>query len=155
MATRLNLNKFQKRVESQIKRALNRNNLKQLGTLALKLIQDRSRKGYGVENGRLVRFPALSEKYIQQRQRSRLSPFTTARKSNITFTFRLLAGLRVNTKDQLISVSPTGTSRRGVSNKDIAGFLAEKDRVFLDLTKEEITRLARDLKKKLQQSAST
>lgn len=151
---KVNITAFQKRIEKQLKQVVSRNNMKQFATLAIELIKDRSRKGLGVENNKLTSFPSLSPLYIAQRRRSRLSPFTTATKSNITFSGRLLASLRVQAeKEGKIVVAPSGTSRNGIPNKRVAEYLVEMDRVFLDLTEQERQKLIMLLKRKIAESS--
>lgn len=146
---KVNINKFKKRTEKQLNKVLSKDNLKQLGTLALKIIRDRSRRGFGIVSGKLQKFPSLSPKYVDQRRRSRLSPFTNPKKSNITFSGRLLAGLRVkNGRPGQVIVEPSGTSRNGVSNKLIAKHLIKKNRVFLDITKKELDQIIKLLRTK-------
>jgi len=156
---KINLSKFQKRVEKQLKSVVSQNNMKQFAALALELIKKRSRKGLGVVGGnkgkgRTKPFPSpLSPSYVAQRRRSRLSPYTSPTKSNITFSGRMLASLRVTTKEGFVSVSPTGVSRGGVPNSKIAEYLVDMDRTFLALTKEEFDKLVSLLKRKIKESA--
>ena len=79
--------------------------LGQLATDIRKQIVFRSRRGFGVKTfgAPIFRFPRLSRDYIEYRKQSRsegiLSPRTTPRRSNITFTGQML--------DSILSKTPT------------------------------------------------
>ncbi len=86
-----------KRWDKQLRDSVSARQMKLLGNEAIRLIQERTRRGYGVEKdgGPQRRLKRLSSAYIKQRRRMRLSQFTTPGKSNLTRSGRMLAGLRL------------------------------------------------------------
>lgn len=125
-------------------------NSKQMGIIArfvIDLIKERSRRGYGVrDNGdKEQKFPKLSKEYIAKRKRSRLSPFTTPSKSNITRTGKMLASLRYTTKTGQALIRPTGERNdSNLSNASLASIVQTKlNRPFMYLSDKQLRELRR------------
>ena len=153
MTQKVDLSKAKAKIEAKLKQITDTNILKTLGTEAIRLIKERTRQGLGVKEnfGNTTKLARLSDEYIEQRKRMRLSPFTTPTTSNLTLSGRLLASLRVTTKNKAVEIAPTGTNRNGVSNQDIANFQAEakKPRIFLNLSGSEFKELILFYKRKI------
>lgn len=132
--------KFIKGVEQDAKQAGSASALKQLGNYALRLIRDRTRDGFGVKKvgGPEKELKKLSPRYIKARRGMKLSQFTSPSTSNLTLTGAMLASLRVFTKNFQITIHPTGSDRKGISNQKKADWNEEKGRVFLRLSDTEI-----------------
>lgn len=159
-----------KQVLDDIKKKLKKTGGKQpmrlLGNYALNLIRDRTRKGFGVPHAGGSKEPlkALSANYIQWRQKNKrkLSKFAKPSKSNLTRTGRMLESLRViETKNFGFTIAPTGQSKEGVPNEDIArhhekGIKTKKGivkRPFLYLSQEEINQCIKFYEKEILKNA--
>jgi hypothetical protein len=140
-----------KRFVNSVKKRLSLSiNAKQMGVIAryvVELIKERSRRGYGVASlgGQESRFPKLTKEYIKQRKRSRLSPFTSPGKSNITRTGKLLASIRYTTKTGSAIIEPVGSRNdSNWTNRQLADHLQTKmNRPFMTLSAKQL----RDLTK--------
>ena len=136
---------FTKRVEREVKSSVNKRVLTELGRLAIKLIQKRTRRGLGlVENGRRPKkFRGLTEAYIAQRRRSKdlNRRLTSPAKSNLTFTGALVDSIRIvslNENTKTIEIDANKRRRKGgVTNEQIAEWLADDGREFLNLSARE------------------
>lgn len=143
MSVELVIGDYEQRITKQMERSLTPNAMKRLGDLALRLIKDRVRQGYGVRKprGRPHKLKDLKRKTIERRKRITLSPFTYPSKSNATMSGRMVGGLRVTTRTGLIKIEATGTARNGSDNKDVlAGY--SRVRPFLNLSNDEVKQLA-------------
>jgi hypothetical protein len=144
MDTRLDLKTVLDRIRRNLSGSITPKQMGVLGRFVVEQIKERSRKGYGTEGGAEKKFPALSDEYIKQRQRDkRLSPFTSARKSNITRTGRLLASLRYTTNTGRSVIKPTGSRPKSDwTNEELAEHLQNNmDRPFLSLSQKQIRAL--------------
>jgi len=144
------LKDFAGKIESVIRDAAAQNALRPVAEKAIDIIRKRTRLGYGVPNsvnGTADRFKlqALSPGYIKLRQKSHLSDQTSAKRSNLTFTGQLLDSLAViRIIAGSVIVGPTGTRKgESLTNAQLAGYLAEKGRPFLSLSKPEAEQLRR------------
>jgi hypothetical protein len=150
---RIDISRARKKIEAKLKKVVSTNNLKTLATEAIRLIQSRTRKGKGVKAmyGKETPLAKLSDGYIEQRRRMKLSPFTKPTKSNLTRTGRMIASLRLTTKNKIVEIAPTGTSKEGISNQAIANFnaAAKKPRVFLNISQQEFKKLILFYKRKI------
>lgn len=90
------------------------------------------------KDGRVRRVPTSS----QFKSRLKLSNKTTPGKSNLTLTGQMLASLRgkVTGVGKGI-VEPTGSRIGGMTNKEIATFVQENGRVFMNFSNNEIRQL--------------
>ena len=142
------IRKFVKDLEGVFKDITSKRQLLFLGNEAIKVIKDRTRRGRGVAKpgGRSTKLKALSKAYIEQRKRIRLSPFTNARKSNLTRSGRMLASLRSTVQGNKVVVKPTGQSREGVPNEKVAEHVTDQGRPFLNLSADETQRLLKQFR---------
>lgn len=125
--------------------------MQKIASFVIQEIKDRSRKGYGVSTlgGSEEAFDSLSPDYIARRKRMKLSPFTTAKKSNITRSGRMLSSLRYKVRDAYALITPTGNSREGVPNVDVAQYVSDQGRPFMTLSKYQLGRLYTFIKKEI------
>jgi len=151
MSAKQDLNKVIANIKKEITKSFNNQQMQKIAAFAMEQIKERSRNGYGVDDlgGTEKKFPALSKGYIEQRKRSKLSPYTSATKSNITFSGRLLASLRFSTRDGAAVIKPTGTSRNGTPNDEVAGYLEDQGRSFLTLSKKQLDKLYEFIRSKI------
>lgn len=150
---------FAKKAGSFIELATSLDALDEYGELVKGKIQKRTRAGRGVAypnqlGGSAVKLQGLSEPYKRSRRQYNKPTGTAAKpnKSNLTFTGQMLASLKATSKKNpngrsVISVSPTGKR-----NKDLARWHAEgkgnlPNRVFLGLTRKDITEINREFAK--------
>jgi hypothetical protein len=147
----LDLEKIFAKLKKNVKRSFSAREMNKIGNFIVEEIRSRSRAGYGVKTpgGAEKKFKGLNAAYIKQRRRMRLSSFTTPSTSNITRSGRLLAGLRYKTKDGGARIEPSGTSREGVDNTKIAEYLADQGRPFMNLSKYQMDRLLKFIKKEI------
>lgn len=146
------LDSFFAKIGKRLDTSLNKRSMSLIGNEAIRLMKPRIRAGYGVDRprGRIKRFEPLSEKYIEKRRRSRLSQYTSPGKSNVTFSGRLIASLRViRTQDRGLFIGPTGLNVDGKSNEDIARYLAEQGRIFNNISDNELKKLISFYRKRL------
>lgn len=139
-----NLNEVIKELTDKIKKTNNKKTMRALAAEAIRLIKSRTREGRGVKEmgGTEYDFPALKPATIARRRKMRLSQFTTPSTSNITATGRLLASLRVGQVDTgQVGIEAAGDRPEGLSNYQLVKYLAEKDRVFANLSVAEIKKL--------------
>lgn len=148
------LSKFFKKLKDVVQDTQTPTEMRALGNEAIDIIVKRSRLGYGAQEGsspgQRFRFARLSEDYINFRKKSGvLSEFTSAGKSNITFTGQLLDSMKiVRISKGVVTISPTGSrkdkySRPGKTNLSVAEHLAEQGRTFNRLTIPEYKQLIR------------
>lgn len=116
-------------------------------------IEKRTRLGKGVdEGGSLFKLPALSDKYVDRRKKSQLSSDTTPKRSNLTFTGRLLSSIIGIRKGTLFTFTFNDNRPDGVSNNDLSRWQAEKGRRFFDLSASERVGLSRKISKVIKES---
>lgn len=151
MSKYLDLDQAVNDIKQRLQRKLSPNEMARVANFAINEIKERSRRGYGVDPQTLTQkpFPRLSASYIKRRAKSVLSPFTSPPKSNITFSGRLLAGLRFSIAQGKAIITPTGQSRGGVDNKEVASYLKDKGRSFLLLSKSQIVKLVEFISKEI------
>lgn len=151
MSATLDLQKIIEKLKRQLRQSFSPREMQKVGNFVVEEIKSRSRDGKGVsrDGGSEKRFPALSPEYIKQRKRMKLSRFTTSTTSNITRTGRLLGGLRYKASQGSVTIEPTGNSREGTPNIDIAGYLADQGRPFMALSKLQMNRLVKYIEKEI------
>jgi len=133
---------FTSKLKSVIKDA-NRSGILVIGNIAIDIIRRRTRSGKGVSGDSKIKLKPLSKTYIKFRQKNsgRLSPFASARKSNLTFSGKMLNGLvRVKTQKGIIITFDTNR------NKEVAGHVSET-RPFMDLASDEVAEVAKTFRK--------
>ena len=151
MSAKQDLDSILGKLKKSIIKNFSSREMQKIANFTIQEIKDRSRKGYGVSTlgGSEEAFDSLSPDYIAQRKRMKLSPFTTAKKSNITRSGRMLASLRYKVRDGYARIEPTGNSREGTPNIDIAGYVADQGRPFMTLSKYQLGRLYTFIKKEI------
>jgi hypothetical protein len=135
------LAKFDKKLKKILDEASGPKALDFIGNIAVDIIRNRTREGYGVKKngGRRQGLADLSRGYIEfrRRNRSRLSAFTSPGKSNLTFTGKMLNGLKFKRSGNSTTIT-FDTSR----NRKVAGYVSVK-RPFLFLSIDEIGQLVK------------
>jgi len=140
------IEKFIKEIKAVVGESVNRKNLTRYGNLAIKRIQARTSKGFGVgRTGKIgqrkKKLKALKPSTIAARRRANLHSSTSAEKSNLTFTSQLLQSLKVkkiNPRKGSLVISPEGRRSDGKANFEVAGFADEGGRPFIGLTREDL-----------------
>lgn len=163
------LGKVEKAIRAAVADATNRDNTQKLMNEATRLVKVRTKLGFGVPEpgAQRERLKPLSDSYIEQRANKAryftkndkvfripipggpsrhpdLSETTTPTKSNLTFTGEMLDSLRgFVTGPGKGVVKPTGarTDGSGLTNQQVANFVSEQGRPFLNLSNNEILQL--------------
>lgn len=156
MAKVKGLDKAVAKIKTICKDGISTKELRALAEESIVIVQRRARLGYGsptTAGGQRFAFPGLSQSYVEFRSKGRgaewLSDTTTPRKSNVTFTGQMLESIKVvSLSAGKVSIAPTGTrsdpfSRRGLTNAQVASYLEQQGRPFLNLTKPEVSQLVR------------
>lgn len=142
-----NLDNWIEGVGKQISQANSHAHLRKVGENIIQGIQGggiriRTRLGYGVDvsGGQKTKLKALSSKYIVYRRLFKgLSSETSPTRSGLTLTGSMLDSLKVTSVGtNSITIEPTGTDRKGVSNANKAAWQQQKGRNFLSLSKQEV-----------------
>lgn len=149
-ALRLGFKKFSDKLAKKVVEVKSRRIQDALGIFVVDLIRKRTRLGYGINKngGDKVRFPQLSDRYVDYRKKNRreLDPTTSAKKSNVTFSGQMLRslGYRIKGGNSGILIQVSGTRRDGSKNEDVAlELLNKRDRRFIGLTRSEERQVAR------------
>lgn len=135
-----------KRIDASLTDATNRKQMRALAIEAIKLIQKRTRLGYGVKQnfGKREVLDELSPKYFNQRKRMQLSSRTTPRKSNLTRTGHMLFSMGIiEEKKGEIVIGPTGSNEDGISNLSVAEYQEGQGRTFNRISLNEFNQLRR------------
>lgn len=151
------IKRVENRIITNIRRALNRKELTQLARLAIKQIAKRTRAGFGVAEarGNAKRLKKLSSAYIEYRKRSSKlnTALTSPGKSNLTFTGQLIDSLvvrEVDVEKQKVFINANRRRRKGgTTNEEVAEFVAQQGRAFLNLSRNEVTKISRAYKNSL------
>lgn len=144
----LSLNEAIRRIIDGVEAASSKETMELLGETAVDLIRRRTQLGYGVSQtgGPRQRLKKLSDVYIEYRKgnRARLSPLTTVRRSNLTFTGQMLRALgTISAQQAKTEIATIGTRDDGLRNEDVAQWVTEKGRPWLNLSKPELAQLLR------------
>jgi len=125
--------------------------VKSLAEISIKIIVKRTRLGYGVDSflGTKKKLNALSERYVERRRKSKLSPLTSPKKSNLTFTGQMLDSVKIlETKQKGIIIGPSGQrSNSEQTNAEIMAYNEERGRVFLNLSDLEYAQVFREYRR--------
>lgn len=147
---------FFKDLEVGIKETFYKKQMKEIGEIAIDQIVERTRDGYGVQKTGAAkrRFKPLSPTYIDYRRRMRdkLDGTTGPSKSNLTFTGRMLRSMKIKeVSNNRVTWGPSKDRRKGgVTNEEIARFVAEQGRPFNFLSKEDLNKITGVVNKALQ-----
>lgn len=153
-SARKDLSAFMGNLRGAIKDVVKAEALKPLADEAIRLIVKRTRLGYGVggDGDERTRLAALSSSWIAQRARyadaGLLSDFTTVPRSNLTFTGQMLDSMQlIRIAQGRIVIGPKGYRTdplsRGISNEQVANYVAKAGRVFNNLSRLEQAQLVR------------
>lgn len=152
MTASRDLSRLVKNIRTSVKKLNDKKTMRALGTEASRIVKKRTRRGFGVRKtgGNQYRFPSLSVAYIERRKKKRLSKFTSARKSNVTFTGRLLQSVKATTvRKGFVEIGASRVRPGGLKNETLVEYLADMDREFLNLSKGEIVKLRRFYRRRL------
>lgn len=137
-----NLDKWLSDVTGQLAKSNSPQHMRMVGEFLVEKIKIRTRLGYGVETigGQKSRIKALSPKYVEYRKTFKgLSREAKPSFSNLTLTGSMIDNLEVtNVGSNSITIEPTGSDNRGVSNKNKAAYQQKQGRNFLSLSRQEI-----------------
>ena len=152
--------KFIRNLRRGIGKSFSKRKMRQLGKIAIERIQKRTRRGYGVartgQNQR--RLKPLSDSYIDHRRRNRrrLDKTTSPRKSNLTFTGRLLRSMVIKqVSNRKVTWGPKANRRAGdggLTNEELGIIVTEMGRPFNNLSKQDIKAIKREMDKALRMS---
>ena len=127
--------------------------LPDIGDAMIEEIQKRTKLGYGVDDNYGSKSPLkkLSDAYKRQRKNMNLGERGKWNKSNLTLTGSMLESLkaRTNKSSYTVTVRPTGSDEKGVSNARKAGQQEKDGRPFLYLSTPEIKRISKVLREAL------
>jgi hypothetical protein len=125
-------------LEHTIKNTINDNLMRRLGQLAVDMVRQRTRLGYGVESfgGPQQKLKPLAPRTVDNRRKKQLHGDTSPRKSNLTATGELLDSIDFRISGGKIEVFITGPR-----NQKITEYVSE-ERPFFALTKPQVSRLA-------------
>lgn len=153
--SKVNTDEFKKYMDDLYKEFANTNNLKKVGDFVAERIQKRTRLGKGVDKTGADPKPLkkLSDGYVKQRAKKKSSLDSTAspRRSNLTFSGRMLAALKtLSVLPDRVIVGIEASSRKDslLKNDEVAGFVS-KDRPFLNLSKAELNGVSDFIRKLL------
>lgn len=158
----LQLDRFIKKVEKSVQETTKRESMRRVALLAIELIVKRTRSGKGVppKRGRSGPNPnerklkPLSKSYIEQRKKANLDTTTSPRKSNLTFSGRMLRSMRIKsiTNQGLVEIGPSKQARKGgLTNEDIAEFVSVV-RPFNNLSRKEVAKISLAIERGLSRS---
>jgi hypothetical protein len=142
-----NLNGWMQGITKQMQSANSPAHLREVGEHVIQGKQGgglriRTRLGYGVNEagGQKSRLKPLTARYIEYRKVFKgLSSETRPGKSNLTLTGSMLDSLKVTSVGtNSLTIEPTGTDRKGVSNTNKAAWQQKQGRNFLSLSRQEI-----------------
>lgn len=159
MAVKVDLSKLKTALLNEFNIVYSPKGSKFYGQFIIDMIKLRTRLGYGVDRDGAQRekLKPLSEKYIKARGKNSLSSETSKGKSNLTFSGQLLNSLTIisaNVKNVVIGA--VGSRRDSkANNAEVAGYVAEQGRKFLNLSNVEKKRLADQIKRDVIQALKT
>lgn len=154
----LTMPQFLRKLRVGVRDTYKKKQMKALGELAIDLIVERTRQGFGVSRTGAKQKPlkSLSPPYIDHRKanRSKLDSTTSPHRSNLTFTGRMLRSMRVKkVSNRLVSWGPNKRRRKGgLTNEKIGELVAENGRPFNFLSRKDIKKMVKLADKILQRS---
>lgn len=127
--------KLRQKLDKLLDGLLGSTEMKEIGEYAAGLIKERTRKGFGSDNGKSSRLQKLKPGYTKQRQKlkakGQLSNETTPNKSNLTKTGEMLDNIQVTPGKNEVTLGFTG------KNQQKAQYVTEKGRPFFGLSTKE------------------
>jgi hypothetical protein len=132
--------------------------MRSLGLQTVDIIVERTRKGFGVKRvgGNRRKLKPLSKRYIEFRRRNRdkLGKAGRITKSNLTFTGQMLDSVKIlKSTPGGFEVGPSGSRSDRKRNADVARWVTEQGRPFMNLGRKEIGSLVRYLREEFNQRA--
>lgn len=162
---RSGLDRKMKGLKLLMKKMNSKSTLSSIGEFAVDTIYKRTKSGSGVDDDkssspkRKKLNPLTSKPYIKKRKKSKLGPFGTPRKSNLTFTGQMLENLFYKIVGSKVTVSVKNSPRSDSksTNKKVSEYVSEAGRPFLALAKKEqglLTKKVKDMVRKITRSFS-
>lgn len=152
----ISLNKFVKKLEAVVKKAVDNATMDKLGEFTLNLVVKRTRLGYGVDKpfGQKEPFAKLSPNYILARRKQKgLDSTTKATKSNLTRSGQMIKSFQSkSTRSGTVIIRATGKRDDGRSNEDVSGYAIEgsakrPQRIWNNVSQAEFNQLMRYYRK--------
>lgn len=115
-------------------------------------VRIRAQLGGSVENtGEKKRsFKKLSPGYVKQRRKSsELSSLTSPGKSNVTHTGQMIESITGKGKSGGFDITLSGSRNDGLTNKQVADFVEEGGRPFMNFSNIELKKIARLIEEQL------
>jgi hypothetical protein len=148
------LKDFRINLEKNFRQLLTRSFAVDVGNFAANMVRLRTRLGSGVdaEGSSKAKLKALSPKYVEARKKMKLSPLTSARKSNLTKTGQLLDSIgAINPSLDGVEVGPIGVRKEGhITNEQVGEYVTKGGRPFNNLSNVELKRIQEFMRKELQ-----
>jgi len=136
-----------------IERTIKGYSLRDVADSAADRIRKRTRLGYGVQDGKRgnprEKLKELSEEYVKYRRGRINRAVARPKKSNLSFTGKLLDALYGKVINGKAVVQVKENRKDGVKNRDIIKGQAEQGRHFFELTDKEVKGLRSEIKKDL------
>lgn len=160
------IKQLEKKLELEIEKALAPKKMKILAEFGADLIKKRTRLGFGVSRrgGTKERLKPLKstpkgKSYVDQRERDRkkgkLANTTTVKKSNLTRTGQMLdslSGRAISEGKFEVGFNPKNRFDSSDNNAEIAAFVSQKGRPFLEFSKAEIAQIEKEIRDDLVRS---
>ena len=136
------LERLLKQLERELnQKILSKSFLNKLGKRIVKEIKDRSKKGFGVQNGKKTKYKPLEHSTKQRRRilkgQGRLSNETSPETSNQIESGKFIRGIHSRVNGETIEILPPS------SREDIARFQEELGRITLELTDEDEAKIVK------------
>lgn len=115
-------------------------------------VRIRAQLGGSVENtgDKKKSFKRLSPGYVEQRRKSsKLSSLTTPGKSNVTNTGQMIESIQGKGKQAGFTIAASGSRNDGLTNKQVADFVEEGGRPFMNFSNLELKKIARLIEEQL------
>ncbi len=134
-----------KLLESVIDKALAPKNKKRIGKLAVRLIQVRTRLGFGVRSGEKVKLKPLADSTVKRRRKKALSGLTGPGTSNLTESGQMLEDITFTVKSDTVSIDFSTARSQKIAQYHHEGAGKLPKREFFDLTDKELKQLRVEL----------
>lgn len=139
---KVKLDGLDEHLKKTLTKAIESISLKEIGQYLADDIKLQTRLGYGVDaqGEDKKRLAPLSEGYIKQRRKMKLSNMTTAKRSNLTQTGEMLDSIKGVVRDDKITLTFSNQF-----SKDKARWNTDKGRAFMNLSKTQILKLQKKI----------
>lgn len=153
------LDQFIRNLRRGVGNAFSERKMRLLGNLAIERITERTRRGYGVSRtgANQTKLKRLSPSYVAFRKsrRRELDSTTSPRKSNLTFSGRLLRSMVIKEiSNRQVKWGPKNNMRKGsrITNEQLGEYVAQAGRPFNNLSKQDIRAIRVAMDKSLRES---